>query len=115
MLGVPRSGRSARGRVEGGTHERIGEARIAAAARCVRLELAWPPSHVDRAADRCVPLAVQGGDLLRIALCSEQPRAGRVARRDVDVEHGSEVAELREPEAVLVDEVEREEVAAGGD
>src|SRR5438105_14090472 len=54
-------------------------------------------------------------DPLLVTPSVEQPRTGRVAWCDVDVELRCEVAELRQPEAVLVDEVEREPVAPGRD
>jgi hypothetical protein len=53
---------------------------------------------------------------LEIGLGREEGAGGRgVARGDVHVDLGREVAELREPEAVLVHEVEGEPVAAGRD
>src|SRR5690349_8118345 len=91
------------------------ERRVAPAARLVRLELARPAAHVDRAADCRVALAMCGGDLLQVAIRAVQLRSGRVARSDLDRELGREVAELGQPEAVLVDEVEGKEVAAGRD
>src|SRR5438445_12050139 len=92
----------------------MGKARVATAARGVRLELGWQPAHLDRASDRRVALCVRGPDPIRVDLGvgrKKVPRARRIARTDVELELGREVAELSEPEPVLVDEVEGQAVA----
>ena len=86
---------------------------IAPAAWAVRFELAGRPSCLDRSADGCIALRVRCVHPL-FPVSSEiclgrkmRPRRGRVARCDLDVELGCVVAELGEPEALLVDEIER--------
>ena len=49
-----------------------------------------------------------------VRLGAEDLRSARVARRHVDLLFVRRDAELGEPEAVLLDEVEREPVAPGG-
>ena len=86
---------------------------VASAARAVRFELAGRPSCFDRSADGCVALRVRCVHPLfpvgsEICLGRKmRPRCGRVARCDFDVELGRVVADLGEPEALLVDEIER--------
>src|SRR6476469_331820 len=85
---------------------------VASAAGAVGLELAGRPSCLDRPADGCVALRVRcvyplfpvGSEICLGRKMS--PRCGRVARCDRDVELGRVVAELGEPEALLVDEIE---------
>src|SRR6476661_10359573 len=91
------------------------ERRVTSPSRLVRLELARAAAHIDRAADRRIALAMCGGDLIPVAFRAVQLCSGRVARRDVDLELWGEVPELRKPEAVLVDEIEGEPVAARRD
>src|SRR5207248_9155562 len=94
--------------------QRTAEPRVAAAARRVVREA----SRVDRTADCGIPLTVQvggRGEPRVVRLGAEDPCPGRVARRDVDVFRERLVAELGEPEAVLLDEVEREPVTARRD
>src|SRR5580765_535339 len=86
---------------------------VASAAWAIRFELAGRPSCLDRPADGCVALRVSCVHPLfpvgsKICLGRKmRPRCGRVARGDLDVELGRVVAELGEPEALLVDEIER--------
>ncbi|MDE3191277.1 MAG: uroporphyrinogen decarboxylase [Acidobacteriota bacterium] len=113
------------GREERGAHERVREARVASTAGRVRLELrgraaAEPALGLDRPADGGVALRVQGPRTLgpvgrRLRVADERARPGGVAREDVDVALQRVVAELREPEAALLDEIEREAVAARRD
>src|SRR6476620_8039424 len=87
---------------------------IAPAARAIWFELAGRPSCLDRPSDGCVALSVccvhplfpVGSEICLGRKMS--PRCGRVARCDLDVELGRVVAELGEPEALLVDEIKRE-------
>src|SRR6476661_4921451 len=94
---------------------------IASAARRVWLELGGRAPCIDRPAHRCVSLRVGGMDPLlpvrvEVGVRREMGTRGRsVARRHFDVEVRGVVAELGEPEALLVDEIEREAVRAGRD
>src|SRR6266571_63705 len=94
---------------------------IAPAARRIRLELCGRPPRIDRPPDRCVSLRVRRIDPLlpvgievgvrgKVGTCRRS-----IARRDLDVELRGIVAELGEPEAPLVDEIEGELVRAGRD
>src|SRR3954462_3820949 len=83
------------------------------AAGAIRFELLGGPSRLDRSAHGCVALGVccihplfPVGSEVRLGW-KMRPRCGRVAGRDLDVELGRVVAELGEPEALLVDEIER--------
>ena len=90
------------------------EARVPSAARCVLRQTA----RVERPADGRVALAVQltrAPEPLVVRLGAEDPRTARVARRHVDVLFIRCHAELGEPEAVLLDEVDCEAIAAGRD
>src|SRR6266852_5397258 len=97
------------------------EPRMAAAAGRVRRELrrAAPPLY--RAADSRIALLVQLARagvpvVARLAVLRQiRARPARVAPRDVDVLLEGRVAELGEPEPVLLDEVDREAVAARRD
>jgi hypothetical protein len=97
----------------------VGEGGIAAAARRVRLELRRGAPGIDRAADRGIALRVRRIDALlpvRIQVGVRWKMGARrrcVARCNLDLDLRSEVAELREPEALLVDEIEREAITAG--
>jgi uroporphyrinogen decarboxylase len=94
---------------------------IASAPRLVRLELRGRSPRFDRAADGCVSLRVRGVDAFLPVGCEVgirwQMRASRrgIARGDLDVEVGGVVADLCEPEALLVDEIEGEAVRPGWD
>jgi len=86
---------------------------IAPAARAVRFELVGRPSCFDRPAHSGVALRVRRvhplfpvGSEIRLGR-KMRPRCGRVAGCNLDVELGRVVAELGEPEALLVDEIER--------
>jgi uroporphyrinogen decarboxylase len=91
------------------------EARVASAARCIGCELARQATHVYRAADCGVTLFVHGSEVLEVGVGAEQASAGRVAWLHVDTQLWRVVAELGEPVAVLVDEVEGKPVFAGRD
>src|SRR5579872_7440019 len=102
------------------------EARMAAASRRVRLELGRrapeePSLRLDRAADGGIALLVQRSRTLDPvvrglgAVAEERARSRRVAGAYLDFPVERDVAELFEPEAVLLDEVDREAVAAGRD
>ncbi len=70
-------------------------------------------AHVDCTAHGRVALAVQLPHTLeppRVRLCAEDPCSARVARGHVDVLLERRVAELGEPEAVLLDEIDGEPV-----
>src|SRR5919109_5230952 len=91
--------------------------RIPAASRYVGFEIFRPSPNIDRAADRgvavrmrCVHALLPVGIRSRVGR-QECTRLACVTRCHVDVELRREVAELREPEAMLVDEVEGEPVA----
>src|SRR6476661_2605009 len=94
---------------------------VASAARRIWLELRGRAPRIDRPADRRVSLRVGGVDPLlpvrvEVGVRREMGTRGRsVARRHFDVEVRGVVAELGEPEAFLVDEIEREAVRAGRD
>ena len=97
-----------------------------AAARRVRRERGIaaaqePVLRLDRAADCGIPLVVQRigplapvGRRLR-AVGEEAARAARVARQHLDVLLVRRIADLREPEAALLDEIDREPVRPGRD
>src|SRR3954447_23721944 len=89
------------------------ESWIASTSGPIRSELAGWPSRLDRPAHGCVALGVccihslfPVGSEIRLGR-KMRPRCGRVARCDLDVELGRVVAELGEPEALLIDEIER--------
>src|SRR5262245_2606532 len=88
------------------------EGRIPPAARRIRLELTREATHVDRADARGIALLVHRTELLGSCLGVEQSRLGCVAAFYRDAQLRRVVAELREPEAMLVDEVEREAIFA---
>ena len=94
---------------------------IASTAGSVRLELCGRTPRVDRPADRCVslsvrridpflPVGVEVGVRGKVRTCRRS-----VARRDFYVDLRRIVAELGEPEALLVHEIEGEPVRAGRD
>src|SRR5712691_8414867 len=94
---------------------------ITPAARRIRLELCGRPPRIDRPADRCVSLRVRRIDPL-LPVRVEVGVRGKVGtcrcnieRRHLDVELRGIVAELGEPEALLVHEIEGELVRAGRD
>ena len=103
------------------------EARVAAATRRVRLQLGRAAAAeqaarlLDRAADRRVALGVQRGDTLLPVRCrlgavgKERARGRGVARHHLDHLLERRVPELGEPEAVLLDQVDGEPVAARRD
>src|SRR6266516_948655 len=97
------------------------ERRVASSARRVRLEFGRRAPRIDRPADGRVALHVRGVDaFLPVGVevgVRRQVRACRrgVAWRNLDVEVRGVVAELRQPEALLVDEIEGEAVRAGWD
>src|SRR5437588_5567314 len=91
--------------------------RIATAPRRIGLELRRATAQ-HGTADCRVALRVCGRDPLVVDLRirrQELPCARCIARADLDLELGREVAELGEPEAMLVDEVERQAIAPRGD
>ena len=96
---------------------------IASASRRVRLELGGRSPRIDRPADCCVSLRVRRVDPflpVRVEVgVRRQVRACccGVARRNLDVELRGVVAELGEPEPLLVHEIESEAVRgrAGSD
>jgi len=103
----------------------MGEPRVAPSARRVRREVALHPPEeaarrLDRAADGAVPLGVERARALEPiarslgAFAEERPGRRAVARHDVDVLLERLVAELGEPEPVLLDEVDGEPVPARG-
>ncbi len=96
------------------------EARVTSAAGGVRRELRSAPG-LDGTADRAVALLVQlahprvpVGARLRVVR-QERARSARVAPRHLDLFLERRVAELREPEPVLFDEIDGEPVAPGRD
>src|SRR5947208_3233002 len=97
------------------------ERRVASAARRVRLELRRRAPRIDRPSDRCVALHVRGVDaFLPVGVEVGVRRQVRACRRsgaggNLDVEVRGVVAELGQPEALLVDEIESEAVRAGRD
>src|SRR6266516_3936823 len=97
------------------------ERRVASSARRVRLEFGRRAPRIDRSADRCVALHMRGVDaFLPVGVevgVRRQVRACRrsVAGRNLDVEVRGVVAELGQPEALLVDEIEGEAIRAGWD
>src|SRR5256714_6377478 len=102
------------------------EAGLATSVRRIRCELgrraAAQPARcdLDRPADGGVALLVRRAEAFgsvprRLRAAQEVPRPGGVARTHLDLALERRVAELREPEAALVDEVEGDPVAAGRD
>src|SRR5581483_4902564 len=101
--------------------EGVREPRMAAPSGGVGRELRGSPPEeaalaLDRAADGRESLRVEGGRALSPVGCGlgavreEDARVLRVAREHVDLAFERRVAELREPEAALLDEVDRQPV-----
>jgi hypothetical protein len=97
------------------------ERRVPSSAWRVRLELRGRAPRIDGPADGCVALHVRRVDaLLPVGVevgVRGQMRARRrsIPGRNLDVQVRRVVAELREPEALLVDEIEGEAVRPGRD